>query len=69
MSENDEALAHLQEHLTPDAQLNITYMQVQFGKMKDEFSTMLNLKQHELETVKAEVEFLNVQTRMSDRRC
>lgn len=58
MSGND-ALVHLQENLSPDAQLIITYMQVEFGKMKDEFSAMLNLKQQELDAVKAEVKSLN----------
>ena len=55
----NEALAQLQEGLSQDAQLIITYMQLEFGKMTDEFSSMLNLKQQEIDTVKAEVKALN----------
>ena len=60
MSHN-QALSELREALSPDAQHIITYMQFEFGKMKDEFSNMLNLKQQELDAVKAEVKALNEQ--------
>ena len=56
---DNEALAHLQQNLSPDSQLIITYMQHEFGKMKEEFLAMLSLKQQELDTVKAEVKTLN----------